>query len=369
MIFLLGLMWVTLGVYCFFIILFITGLYRLKNTPRKSSLSHYPNVSVVIAARNESKNLNSLLDDLVSQDYPKNKLEIIVVDDRSTDNTWKIITDFRNEYLNFKGIQITKKSNEMTPKKHALSEALSTARGSIILSTDGDCRVPTAWVSSMVTELESNTGIVTGFSSVEAGNRLFHLFQQVDFLSLMSANAGAMGMGFSWAGSGQNLAYKKSYFNQIGGFLPVAYEISGDDIYLIQSISRIGGGTFNPDPGGAVTTLPVDSVRQFINQRIRWASNSQKQYQSQICFLVFLLSVYIINVSLLLHIVLGFFTLTFLSVWILKFFMEGIIIYLGGRMSKTPVSFTIFLLWSLTQIIYIPAMGLLGVSSKFSWKP
>ena len=369
MIFLLGLMWVTLGVYCLFIILFITGLYRLKNTPRKSSLSHYPNVSVVIAARNESKNLSKLLDDLASQDYPKNKLEIIVADDRSTDNTWKIITDFKNEYLNFRGLKITNKSNKMTPKKHALSEAISAARGSIVLSTDGDCRVPITWVSSMVTVLESNTGIVAGFSSVETENRLFHLFQQVDFLSLMSANAGAMEMGFSWAGSGQNLAYQKSYFNQIDGFRPVAYEISGDDIYLIQSISRIGGGSFNPDPSGAVTTLPVDSVWQFINQRIRWASNSSKQYQSQIWFLVFLLSVFIVNVSLLLHLVLGVFTLTFLFIWVLKILMEGIIIYLGSRMSKTPVSYTIFLLWSIIQIVYIPAMGLLGVAGKFSWKP
>ena len=161
MIFVLGLMWVTLGVYCLYVILFITGLYRLKNTPRKSSLSHYPNVSVVIAARNESKNLSGLLDDLTFQDYPKNKLEIIIADDRSTDNTWKIITNFRNEYLNFRGIQITNKSNKMTPKKHALSEAISTARGSIILSTDGDCRVATTWVSSMLAELESSTGIVT----------------------------------------------------------------------------------------------------------------------------------------------------------------------------------------------------------------
>ena len=369
MIFLLGLIWTALGVYCLYVVLFITGLYRLKKTSRKSSLSHYPRVSVVIAARNESKNLNSLLEDLVAQDYPKNKLEIIAADDRSTDGTWKIIVSFINEYLNFKGVQITKKSNKMTPKKHALSEALSIARGSIILSTDGDCRVPKTWVSSMVREFENNVGVVAGFSSVVAESRLFHLFQRVDFLSLMSANAGALGMGFTWAGSGQNLAYQKSCFNQAGGFLPVAHEISGDDIYLIQSISRTAGGSFNADLGGAVTTLPVDSLLQFINQRIRWASNSPKQYQSKIWFLMFLLSVYILNVSLLLHIVLGFFTFTFFLMWVLKVVLDGITIHFGGWISKTPVSFPVFLLWSLVQVIYIPIMGLLGVSGRFSWKP
>ena len=362
-------MWATLGIYCVYSILFSTGLYRLKKSPRKLSLLNYPNVSVVIAARNESKNLSGLLDDLTFQDYPKNKLEIIIADDRSTDDTWKIISGFIKEHLNFRGIKITSKSKDMTPKKHALSEALSTARGSIILSTDGDCRVLSTWVSSMVAELESSTGIVTGFSSVKAENRLFHLFQQVDFLTLMSANAGAMGMGFSWAGSGQNLAYRKSYFNQINGFHPVAHEISGDDIYLIQSISRIGGGTFNPDPAGAVTTLPIDSFSQFMNQRIRWASNAPGQHQSQIWFLVFLLSAFILNVSLLLHIILGFFTLTFLCVWVLKIFTDGIVVYSGSRMFQTPVSFTIFFLWSLVQIVYIPVLGLLGISGKFSWKP
>ena len=369
MIFLLGLMWVALGVYCLYVVLFITGLYRLKKTPEKTSLSHYPIVSVVIAARNESENLNSLLEDFVTQDYPKNKLEIIVADDRSTDGTWKIIVRFTNEYLNFKGVQITKKSNKMTPKKHALSEAISIAKGTIILSTDGDCRVPKTWVSSMVGEFENNIGVVAGFSSVATESRLFHLFQRIDFLSLMSANAGAMGIGFFWAGSGQNLAYQKSYFNQVDGFLPVAHEISGDDIYLIQTISSIGGGSFNPNPEGAVMTLPVDSLWQFINQRIRWASNSPKQYQSQIWFLVFLLSVYIVNVSLLLHIVLGVFTLTFILMCVFKVFLEGVTIYFGGWISKTPVSFPVFLLWSLVQIVYIPLMGFLGISGRFNWKP
>ncbi len=369
MIFLSGLMWVALGIYCFYTILFSTGLYRLKKSSKYPPITHPQNVSVVIAARNESKNLSRLLDDLASQDYPKDKLEIIVTDDRSTDKTWKIITDYMNEYLNFKGIQITEKSNDMTPKKHALSKAVSTARGDIILSTDGDCRVPPTWVSSMVGNLGSSTGIVAGFSTVKAENRLFHLFQRVDFLSLMSANAGAMGMGFAWAGSGQNLAYKKSYFNQIDGFRPVAHQISGDDIYLIQSISKIGGGTFNPDPAGAVTTLPIDSFSQFINQRIRWASNAPGQHHSQIWFLVFLLSAFILNVSLLLHVVLGFFTLTFLCMWLLKIFTDGVVVYLGSRIFKTPVFFTIFFLWSLAQIVYVPALGLLGISGRFSWKP
>jgi len=327
-------------------------------------------VSVVIAARNESKNLKNLLSDLASQNYPKDKLEIIVADDRSTDGTWKIIKDFTKQYLNFKGIQITKKSRDMTPKKFALSEAISKARGDIILSTDGDCRVLSTWVNSMVSQMGNQFGIIAGFSTIQTeGRGLFHRFQQIDFLSLMSANAGAMGLGLAWAGSGQNIAYRKDCFTQIDGFNPVAHEISGDDIYLIQSISKIKGGAFNPDPNGAVTTLPVDTVGQFVNQRTRWASNAPGQYNSKIWFLIFLLSTFALNFYILFQIVLGLFSSSLLTIFLIKVLSESLVVFSGAARFKIPISIPVFCLWSVVQIFYIPVVGLLGVSGIFSWKP
>ncbi len=370
MIILTGIAWVSLSIYVLYVLLFCVGLYRLKRQPCVPSVANAPNVSVVIAARNESNNLKKLLSDLASQKYPKDKLEIIIVDDRSTDGTWNIIKDFTKQYLNIKGLQITKKSKDMTPKKFALSRGISKARGDIILSTDGDCRVRSTWVGSMVEHLGSRFGIIAGFSAIHSEEqKLFHKYQHIDFLSLMSANAGAMSLGLSWAGSGQNIAYRKDCYEQVDGFNPVAHKISGDDIYLIQSISKISGGAFNPDPNGAVTTLPVDTLGQFINQRTRWASNASDQYNTKIWFLVFLLVAFTLNFSILFQVVLGFFSFSLLTIIFIKILSEGLVIFSGAAKLNTPVSISIFLLWSIIQTVYIPTVALLGISGKFNWKP
>jgi cellulose synthase/poly-beta-1,6-N-acetylglucosamine synthase-like glycosyltransferase len=347
----------------------VGGLVYLKKKTNHQSLEKFPIVSVVIAVRNEAKNLTALLNDLVAQDYPHNKLEVIVVDDRSTDNSWKIIQTFSRDYLNFKGIQITIKSKTMTPKKFALTQGISTAIGEIILSTDGDCRVPATWVSSMTAKLGNNVGIVSGFSSIQTKHNYFHIFQKIDFLALMISNAGALGAGFSWAGTGQNLAYKKKYFEKIDGFNPVSKSISGDDIYLIQSISKIKKVAFNLDKKGAVSTLPVDSLSQFINQRIRWSSNATGQFFSRKWFLLFLSSVFLLNISILLQIIVGTFSMSLLMIIFIKLIIDGLLMFTGSRTLKMSVPIPMFIVWFIIQPIYIPVIGLLGVSGLYSWKP
>ncbi len=332
-------------------------------------MTHSYVVSVVVAARNESKNLKNLLNDLVNQNYLKEKLEIIIADDRSSDGTWEIISEYAHRFSNVKGIRISKKSGKMTPKKHALSSAISASRGEIILSTDGDCRVPKTWVTSMVSYLGKNTGIVAGFSSIHSQSSVLSKFQFIDFLLLMFANAGAMGMGFFWAGSGQNIAYKKKYFNEIGGFNSVAKKISGDDVYLIQSISKLSKCTFNLSPGGAVTTHPVLSLWQFLNQRIRWASNATELKNTNKLFLIFLVSAFVIQLILLIHIILGLFSLQLLFVFIVKSLFDGIVYLVGSSKLKISLSLSMFFLWSILQPVYIPLMGLMGTLGYFKWKP
>ena len=75
--------------YSLFTIYFTLGLHRLKLFKMKSSL---PTISIIVAVRNEESNLQLLLKSLVEQDYPKEKMEIVVVNDRSTDNSCLLYT-------------------------------------------------------------------------------------------------------------------------------------------------------------------------------------------------------------------------------------------------------------------------------------
>ena len=84
------LFWGSICAYILFTLYFTTGLHRLRNN---STPKHLPRVSIVVAVRNEAGSLQELLNDLVQQDYPKAKLDITIVSDRSTDGTWDIIQD------------------------------------------------------------------------------------------------------------------------------------------------------------------------------------------------------------------------------------------------------------------------------------
>ena len=82
----------SLGIYILFVLFFLTGLRRLKFSEK--TIANWPTVAIVIEARNEEENLPDILQDLTQLDYPEELLQIIIVDDRSTDNTWQLIEHF-----------------------------------------------------------------------------------------------------------------------------------------------------------------------------------------------------------------------------------------------------------------------------------
>ena len=134
--------------YVGFMVFMISGLFKHTDLEIKSSET-LPNVSVVVAARNEEVHLPHLISDLISQEYPLDKLEVIIVNDRSTDDTAAILDDASDNYAFIKVITIDQVSKDMTPKKNALTKGIEAAFGEIIVLTDADCRVGKLWVSSM----------------------------------------------------------------------------------------------------------------------------------------------------------------------------------------------------------------------------
>ena len=354
--------------YAIYIIYFLTGLLRLKRQPLIYSTME-PFVSVVIAARNEDDNIGNLVGDLIKQNYKKNKFEIIIVDDRSTDNTWNIINHFDQKYLQVRGIRITEKSKEMTPKKFALTSAIEQSKGNIIISTDADCRVPKNWINSIANQFDEETGIVIGYSKIDTQDLSFlNNYQKIDFLTLMSANAGSSGWDLPWTGSGQNIAYKKEAFNKINGFKPVADQISGDDFYLVQSISKISKARYNARYDGAVKTQPMISWWSFLSQRTRWASNARKLFNSDFFFLLFLFLNLFVNTIL-------FCGLFIKSTWEylpmlfgFKFLFDSLLVAYSSRLFKTPINFSTYIIWSLLQPIYTPVLGIVSMIGKYRWK-
>ena len=348
--------------YSLFIIFIITGLFR-HDLSEISLSKELPKVSVVIAARNEEKNLPDLIHDLVNQEYPLNKLEIIFIDDRSSDQTKAILDKASGDYGFINYISITEKSLEMTPKKHALTIGIDSAVGDIIVSTDADCRVGHLWVSSMAYSVINNNSISIGYSKIK-GSLFFENYQKIDFLGIMAANAGAGGWNQFWSGSGQNLAYFKNDFTIIDGFNPVKEKISGDDMYLVQSITKFRKGIINIDKNSFVETEPMKTVKGFINQRIRWSSNAKLNFRGNLFFFSFLLSTLLINCNILISLLTNQFLI---SLFLLKLICDGLVLFFGSKLFNTNISFIPFLIWSIIQPFYIPLISILGLKEKFTW--
>ena len=350
-------------IYGFFILFIISGLFKHKILDYFPE-SEFASVSVIIAARNEEENLPLLIEDLSKQDYPLDKLEIIIINDRSTDTTSKILHEATKNYFFIKQIEITEKSLKMTPKKYALNKGILNARGEIIISTDADCRVGNSWVLSMANSTLKSKGVSIGFSKVESST-IFEKYQCIDFLGIITSNAGACGWGKFWSGTGQNISYFKKDFEKINGFEPVKNEISGDDMYLVQAISKIKTGVVNVDPKSFVTTKPMKTLHSFINQRIRWASNSKKNFKNNNLFFSFLLSAFLSNTLILFSIMTN-------KIWvypfIIKAILEGLVLFLGSRLFNTKIDFFTYIIWSLIQPIYIPFISIMGLRNKFNWK-
>lgn len=319
---------------------------------------------MVIAARNEQENLPWLLSDLVNQDYPKDKLEIIVANDRSSDNTANIVKEMMKKHKNIKHIKIDN-TREIAPKKFALEQGIKKSNGEIILSTDADCRVLKTWVTSMSSSLDEKDGITIGFSRISAKS-FFEKYQLIDFFCIFIANVGFAGWNKYFSGSGQNLAYNKKSFFNIGGFTNKEKSISADDMFLVQSISSIGNCQINFNPKSFVFTIPEKTIIDFINQRIRWSSYSKNNLYKKPNFFLFLLSAYLCNVIILIF---AFIEPNIsLQILLAKLILEGAIIIKGSRLFMTKVSSFSFIIWSILQPIYIPFIGIAGLGNFYKWK-
>ena len=131
------------------IILFwvLVGIFRLRSS---SNSDYLPFVSVVIAARNEEGNIERCIEALKKQDYSNKLFEVIIINDRSTDNTAEIIAGKTDSVSNFHTLTIKDLPVNTSPKKFALQKGIEASKGEIILTTDADCVPKPGWISGMV---------------------------------------------------------------------------------------------------------------------------------------------------------------------------------------------------------------------------
>ena len=258
-----------------------------------------PSVTVIVPARDEEATVGACVDSVLAADYPRERVEVIVVDDDSADRTAAVVrrrmagapalatAGFalaeadRGEAEGdgrLRLVQIPEnRRRDRAHKKRAIEKAVEHARGEIVLTTDADCTVPPGWLRAMAAQFEGpETAFVSGpvRYRVRPGDGLFVRLQALDFFGLMACGAGGIGDGRPNLANGANVGYRRETFEALGGFSGIDHVTSGDDELLMQKVAYQTplDVRFCADPGAVVVTEPVRSLRAFVHQRKRWAS-------------------------------------------------------------------------------------------------
>ncbi len=262
-----------LGTVFLIYILFIGQLIYGFNRMRRFSKAEFipkTSFSIVVPFRNEKENLPNLLHSISLLNYPKELVEVILVDDDSEE-----VFGVQYSVFSLKVIKNERKSN--SPKKDAIETAIQVAKNDWIITTDADCLVQKNWLTTFNQYIQENEVemVASGVCYVPKSGFL-SAFQNLDFLSLQGATIGSFGIDKPFMCNGANFAYSKSFFKELNGFQGNETIASGDDVFLLQKAVSVAPKKvgFLMDKESIVATKTVDTWSELFQQRIRWASKS-----------------------------------------------------------------------------------------------
>lgn len=328
-------------------------------------------VTVLIAARNEEERMHLTIEDLLAQDYPKHLTEIIIVDDHSTDRTSEIISSYAS--LGVKLLQLNEDKPLNSYKKKALAEAIKLSSGELMVATDADCRMGSKWLSTVVGYYEMHSPVmISSPVSYFEEKSLFERMQSLEFYSLIATGGAFIGNGHASTCNGANLAYCKDVFYEVGGFKGIDDLASGDDELLLQKVAARYPGKigFLKLYDAVVFTHAKHNLKEFLQQRRRWASKSVKYKDKKVVALV--VGLWLFNVSVSLNFCAGFFNKSFLEVFALQFLLvflfELILLLPVTAFFKRPKLISLLIISIPLYIIYFVYIGIIGNKGKYHWK-
>lgn len=356
---------IVFGLYITFLFTLLYSWEKILAKPIPASTS-FQSISVVVPFRNEEANIEKLLSSLLSLHYPKEKLQIILVNDHSTDRSIQLISKFLTDI-----IQLINLDLHESGKKAALLKGIERSTSDIIVTTDADCHHHPNWLSSIHESFSSaNIQMMVGPVAIAPATSWFAKLQAIEFSSLIGSGAAMLHWGIPAMANGANLAFRKSAFFSVDGYKGNQHIASGDDEYLLKKIfiKFPDGIVFNNQTSCVVNSLPLSGFISFFNQRLRWAS--KWKYQSDLkvkavalavfCFQVFMLAMYYLAIVNH-HELIGLLVLA-------KVGLEGIFLFRVCQFLGVRFSFLPFVSLQLAYPFYVVFTALSSFLVRPVWK-
>ena len=329
-------------------------------------------VSILIAARNEEENIGRTIDAILKQEFPKEFLEIIVVDDHSTDNTAAIVRSYATQGV--KLLQLNEGDKLNSYKKLAIKRAIDLATGEVIVTTDADCRMGSRWLTTVINYFQRTDAYMVSSPVIYSEERsYFERLQTLEFLYLIGLGAAGIGNGSPTTCNGANLAYRRDVFYEMGGFTGIDNLASGDDELFLHKVAERYADRifFCKSLDAAIYTDAKPTLRSFLNQRRRWASKSTKYKDKRVVVLG--ISFWTFNVALLVGLVQFLVHLPeihtlFLIALGMKIVAELVFIYPITVFARRKELIYQVPILTLVHAFYLVYIGLAGNIGKYDWK-
>lgn len=356
--------------------LFTLALYRTWNRIRTFSQQDpvKPSLfSVIIPVRNEAGSIEKLLGDLSVQTLPVDEFEVLVMDDASTDGTAELVEAFRQRSSIRLLLFSLPENGTAAPKKRAIALGIERAKGQVVVTTDGDCRVGPDWLSSIKQGMaDPSVQMLAGPVTFVEETRFTDHIQTVELASLIGSTACCLSWNKPTMCNGANLAYRKDIFKEVGGFQGNEHVASGDDEFLMHKVAHNypGGVRFLKDYRAVVRTAPHRSWTDFRSQRQRWAGK-WKYYTSfwpkALGMYIFLCNLVILCAAFL-SVGGGMSGYTLLALLGLKWLPEWLLLSTVLRFLGKENSIIYILPTQLIYSFYVVFFGIVSQGSRVAWK-
>ncbi len=342
-------------------VIFIIGS---KKNFKKIDEDKLPSVSVIVAARNEEENIIECMQSLEKLEYPENKIEIFIVNDHSTDNTKEIIQNFIHDKSRFKYLEPGAEIGQLKGKANALANAIKESNGEIILTTDADCRVSPTWAKQLASYYKDDVAMVCGYTN-QIDTTLFGGMQSVDFTYLLMIAGGVMNLGKPLSCIGNNMSYRKSVYEEIGGYESLPFSVT-EDFNLLMAMHRLKKYKiiYPMTSEGLVTSKPCSTWKSLFKQKKRWGVGG---LESDIAGFAVMATGFITHLSIIL--VPFFFSVLSLYLTLFKIAVDYYAIKGVHNKLKLRLRFKHFIAFEIYFILYVILLPFITLTNqKVEWK-
>ncbi len=330
-------------------------------------------ISLIIALRNEEVNVERLATVLAAIEYPRDRFEIILINDHSVDATASLL---RTCTKDIPSVRVLDLPDGQEGKKKALLYAIQHSRFEIIMTSDADCHFSKNLLLCAASYYaDPNNKLVVGavklvkdFKPGE-GYSFFSRLQSVEFMSLVGTSAAAIGLGHPVMCNGANLSFRKETFFEVGGYGGNLEIASGDDEFLMRKINRQYPGSirFLNYYEAVVSSTTQKTFAAFFNQRLRWAG--KWRHNSDVITQLLAVFILVAQTSCLVTLVAAVTAQQVPSPFLLlKIFLECIFLLWVARFLNRRFDVLSFVVLQIFYPMYVVTVGVLSFFTPFHWK-